>query len=176
MPGATANRAYPYPVDADPVDVALDIKKLADAVDADVNPIASGLARVGGRWRSAAGVLIGGGGGSNTFVWDTEDADSHGFGAPGGSVLTIPAGLGGIYAYTFLLDGTPLGSGNFGFQLSMNGGDVGWYSFTRSQTPKGTNTITLLLAPGNTLGAKLWQTSGVTHNLPGTVELWRVSI
>jgi len=39
MPGQTPNRAYPYPLDADPVDVALDIKKLADAVDADTNTL-----------------------------------------------------------------------------------------------------------------------------------------
>jgi hypothetical protein len=36
MPGVTSPRAYPYPVDADPIDVAGDIKALAEAVDNDV--------------------------------------------------------------------------------------------------------------------------------------------
>lgn len=36
MPGSTANRAYPYPVPADPVDIPDDIQDLAEAVDADL--------------------------------------------------------------------------------------------------------------------------------------------
>lgn len=36
MPGSTANRAYPYPVPADPTDIPGDIQALAEAVDADL--------------------------------------------------------------------------------------------------------------------------------------------
>jgi hypothetical protein len=36
MPGATPNRAYPYPLPADPVNVPADIQALAEAVDNDV--------------------------------------------------------------------------------------------------------------------------------------------
>jgi hypothetical protein len=35
MPGATPGRGYPYPIDTDPIDVAGDIQRLAEAVDAD---------------------------------------------------------------------------------------------------------------------------------------------
>jgi len=37
MPSSTTHRHYPYPLDPDPIDVAGDIKKLADAVDDDLN-------------------------------------------------------------------------------------------------------------------------------------------
>jgi len=43
MPGATANRAYPYPLGADPIDIAGDIQRLADAVDVDMNTRPHGL-------------------------------------------------------------------------------------------------------------------------------------
>lgn len=36
MPGSTPNRAYPYPVPADPTDIPGDIQDLAEAVDADL--------------------------------------------------------------------------------------------------------------------------------------------
>ena len=36
MPGTTAHMKFPYPVDTDPINVAGDIKKLADAVDLPV--------------------------------------------------------------------------------------------------------------------------------------------
>jgi len=36
MPGATPNRAYPYPVPADTTDIPGDIQRLAEAVDADL--------------------------------------------------------------------------------------------------------------------------------------------
>lgn len=36
MPGATPNRGYPYPLGADPINIAGDIQSLASALDADV--------------------------------------------------------------------------------------------------------------------------------------------
>jgi hypothetical protein len=44
VPGTTTNRGYPYPLGADPIDIAGDIKKLADAIDLDArrtSPIGS---------------------------------------------------------------------------------------------------------------------------------------
>lgn len=46
MPGVTTCRSYPYPVDGDPVDVAVDIQALADAIDADLCDIASDAERI----------------------------------------------------------------------------------------------------------------------------------
>lgn len=39
--GATANRSYPYPADSDPVRPYEDIQELAEAVDTDVNALAT---------------------------------------------------------------------------------------------------------------------------------------
>ena len=39
MPTTTPNRNYPYPLGADPINVALDIERLAKAVDLDVNTL-----------------------------------------------------------------------------------------------------------------------------------------
>lgn len=39
MPAVTSPRGYPYPLDTDPIDVAGDIKKLAEAIDDDATSI-----------------------------------------------------------------------------------------------------------------------------------------
>lgn len=36
MPGATTNHGFPYPLDSDPIDVAGDIQRLAEAIDTAV--------------------------------------------------------------------------------------------------------------------------------------------
>jgi len=46
MPGTTDPRGYPYPLDADPVDVALDIRRLADAIDNDVGAVEGNILKV----------------------------------------------------------------------------------------------------------------------------------
>jgi hypothetical protein len=43
MPATTPNRLYPYPTNADPVDVPGDLQRLAEAIDADVCAIEAGL-------------------------------------------------------------------------------------------------------------------------------------
>ena len=42
MPATTPNRGYPYPLDADPIDTAVDIEKLAKAIDLDVRGVGNG--------------------------------------------------------------------------------------------------------------------------------------
>lgn len=36
MPGTTPNRHYPYPLDTEGIDVAGDVQRLAEALDADM--------------------------------------------------------------------------------------------------------------------------------------------
>jgi hypothetical protein len=53
MPGYTPNRNYPYPVDADDLNVAHDIENLGEAIDIDVNGVialinAEAAARIAG--------------------------------------------------------------------------------------------------------------------------------
>lgn len=59
MPGLTACRSYPYPVDADPIDVAGDIKKLADKVDTDTCALFDTTSHIG-KWvgGSSPGIQI----------------------------------------------------------------------------------------------------------------------
>ena len=49
MPATTPNRNYPYPVDADTIDVTGDIQRLAEAVDLDIVTAVAGAARVNTR-------------------------------------------------------------------------------------------------------------------------------
>lgn len=43
MPGTTPNHAFPYPMDSDPIDVAGDIQRLAEAVDASTTTALAAL-------------------------------------------------------------------------------------------------------------------------------------
>lgn len=65
-----------------------------DSVTNDVNGINT---RKGGTWRRAAVQSIPSGAGT-LVSWDTEDADSNSYATPTFTTLTIPAGLGGLYA------------------------------------------------------------------------------
>jgi hypothetical protein len=54
MPGATPNRGYPYPVNTDPLNVAVDIEKLAEAIDLDITNVAAPTALVIRPWTADA--------------------------------------------------------------------------------------------------------------------------
>jgi hypothetical protein len=68
--------------------------------------------RVGCRLRRVANQSVASGGFAN-ISWDTEDQDTDGFIAVTSATVTIPTGLGGLYAITFQADGqgTLTGSG-----------------------------------------------------------------
>lgn len=46
MPGTTPTQGYPYPLDADAVDVAIDIQKLAEAIDPDITALLTAIANL----------------------------------------------------------------------------------------------------------------------------------
>jgi microcystin-dependent protein len=92
MPADTTCRDYPYPVDGDPIDVAGDIKRLADAVDADVCAIAGQL---------GAGVPIG------TLLISALVTEPIGFVFCRGQALDRTT-----YAALFAAIGTRYGAGN----------------------------------------------------------------
>jgi hypothetical protein len=152
---------------------ATDHNQIADALTAivaQVNP------KTGGRWRRVTPAPNGNGGGGETVVtWDTEDADSDGFGAVGGSVLTVPAGLGGVYAIT----GTHVPSGGVSgaivVYIVVKGTKLFGQSLNRSVMPQIGVTGIATLVPGDTIGFVVVQTSGVALNYTGTYELWRLS-
>jgi hypothetical protein len=138
---------------------ATDHNQIADALTAivaQVNP------KTGGRWRRVTPAPNGNGG-------------SDGFGAVGGSVLTVPAGLGGVYAIT----GTHVPSGGVSgaivVYIVVKGTKLFGQSLNRSVMPQIGVTGIATLAPGDTLGFVVVQTSGVALNYTGTYELWRLS-
>jgi hypothetical protein len=76
MPGTTPNRGYPYPLGVDPIDVAMDIKRLADAVDADSQVIEDDLASRGG------GLVVANFGGTAGRGWKVVKANVDVLGQP----------------------------------------------------------------------------------------------
>jgi hypothetical protein len=82
MPGTTPNRGYPYPLGVDPIDVAMDIKRLADAVDVDAEAIQDDLARRGG------GLVIANFGGTAGRGWKVLKANVDVLGQPALSRIT----------------------------------------------------------------------------------------
>lgn len=133
----------------------------------------SAAGRTGGRWRQVAGQSTTGGGGAFVLTWDTEDQDSDNFGAAGGTTLTIPAGLDGLYSITIQVF-CPAGTGQFGSFITINGIDVNYCNPPRNQLGFMTSTIILQMVATTTVAFKIWQSSGVTENMTAVVELWRI--
>lgn len=131
--------------------------------------------RRGYRGRRVTGASAGNGGGTVIGVtWDTEDFDSDGFGSTASGVLTIPAGLDGVYATSameHILGGT---TGNHGISLLHNGVVVRYGNVPTNQTTRDTVSVVLQLVAGDTIQWQMFQTTGVAQNYDGRVELWRL--
>jgi hypothetical protein len=121
-----------------------------------------------------------GNGAVSTIVWNTADYDTDGFWNPGTpDRLTIPANLGGVYLVTaspiFDINATgarysTVSKNGIGYGSPQNsGGFSGWYvQHCVSQI--------MPLAPGDYVGAAVYQSSGISLNLKGTVYKMTLAI
>lgn len=134
--------------------------------------------RTGVRLRRVANQSIPNNGGSPTaIIWDVEDFDSDGFFVPSSSSITVPAGLGGIYAITAKIDlqsAAIFGGRSF---VDLQAGAITW----RCPIVPGFDgltvaSITIQLAAADVLSIALFQTSGGAVNIgPVTrVEMYRI--
>lgn len=128
----------------------------------------SSTGRTGGVWRRVAAQSI-----PNSAVtaiqWDTEDSDSDGFLTPTASTLTVPAGLGGLYA----ISASEAGLGN-GYDIQITAGGKSYQGKITNFGGGGLG-IVKSLAATDTISVSVFQNSGGPLNVTAAqLEVWRL--
>ena len=129
--------------------------------------------RAGGSWSRTSGQSVGSGS-QTTITWTTEGLDTHGFLTPTSGTVTIPAGMGGLYAITVALDAdAPLG-GRCYAQITA-GGQIFRGPFTSPGEDRVAVAVTLPLAAGDTVSVAMYHASGSTISFTGALYVNRAS-
>lgn len=131
---------------------------------------------VHGAWKTSSAISLTTGTYSNVST-ATVVSDAAGFSAVGGSFLTIPTGLGGLYVVTFrgTLNVAPA-TGDY-TQLDINGGSFGGtthYASTFTSDSLATVTVLTTLADGDHITPNAFQSTGSTRTVTATLELARI--
>ena len=110
----------------------------------------------------------------SNISWNTEDFDSDGFFSPTSTTVTIPSGLGGLYAITFQVSsGLPPNGSEGGMRVIAGGNTYGWTG--RPFAVAGSVGITIPLAAGNTITCGAFQSVGSPANFQGSLWVHRLS-
>ena len=129
--------------------------------------------RAGGSWSRTSGQSVGSGS-QTTITWTTEGLDTHGFLTPTSGTVTIPAGMGGLYAITAQLDGSaPLG-GRCYAQITA-AGRIYRTPFTSPGEDLVSVSATVPLAAGDTVSVAMYHASGSTISFTGALYVNRAS-
>lgn len=146
-------------------------------VDATADP------RKGGTWLRQATTMSFPSGATTTVVFDTESADTDGFGTATSSFLTVPAGAAGVYVVYAQLYGSSvaLANSNIRPMLVVNGSDerempAGSYGSSGGSGIQASTTIPFALAVGNTLRINVFNNTGSTFTAKANLTLYRISL
>jgi hypothetical protein len=137
------------------------------------------LDRVGCRVRRAANQSIATST-ATAMSWDTEDEDTDGFIAVTSTTVTIPTGLGGIYAITADLIGTGItGSGAavlFVPTTTVTGFPTDLITPLDTTRDRGALGITVPLLAGDSFVVQAFHATGAAVNFTGWLSCYRVSL
>ena len=128
--------------------------------------------RAGGSWSRTSGQSVGSGS-QTTITWTTEGLDTHGFLTPTSGTVTIPAGMGGLYAITAQLV-TYFASGRCYAQITA-AGRIYRTPFTSPGEDLVSVSATVPLAAGDTISVAVFHTSGSTIAWTGYLDVYRIS-
>lgn len=128
--------------------------------------------RAGGSWSRTSGQSVGSGS-QTTITWTTEGLDTHGFLTPTSGTVTIPAGMGGLYAITAQLV-TYFISGRCYAQITA-AGRIYRTPFTSPGEDLVSVSATVPLAAGDTISVAVFHTSGSTITWTGALDVYRIS-
>lgn len=162
----TTTHGLPYPEPTDPVAAgAAAIRSLAESIDTPC----------GGKWRRVTAMSVGSGG-TITFTWDTEDADSDNFHTPGpgNGFILIPAGKGGVYSISGSL-GFAAGPGTNSFARLVLPGQTFDFPATPVGQQAGFN-ATARLVPGDQIITQVFQATGAAMGIGGFIHVNRVAL
>lgn len=129
--------------------------------------------RAGGSWSRPSGQSVGSGS-QTTITWTTEAVDTHGYLTPTSGTVTIPAGMGGLYAITAQLDAAaPLGGRCYGQVTAA--GRIYRVPFTSPGEDLVSVSATVPLAAGDTISVAVYHASGSTIAWTGYLDVYRIS-
>lgn len=128
--------------------------------------------RAGGSWSRTSGQSVGSGS-QTTITWTTEGLDTHGFLTPTSGTVTIPAGMGGLYAITAQLV-TYFVSDRCYAQITA-AGRIYRTPFTSPGEDLVSVSATVPLAAGDTISVAVFHTSGSTITWTGALYVNRAS-
>ena len=145
----------------------------------DIGPVAGAvpaLPPLGGcRVRRVATQLLATGGSSQDFIFDTEDADTHGYFAPSSTTVTIPAGMGGLY----LIGGEIGAAANTGTtcytDLKINNVVLQRLPAVANASPPFPSFL-YNLAAGDTIKIAALHTAGVSVNFAAKLNVARIGV
>mgnify|MGYP003377344734 CR=1 FL=1 len=129
--------------------------------------------RAGGSWSRTSGQSVGSGS-QTTITWTTEGLDTHGFLTPTSGTVTIPAGMGGLYAITAQLV-TYFVSDRCYAQITAAGRIYYRVPFTSPGEDLVAVSATLPLAAGDTISVAVYHASGSTIAWTGYLDVYRIS-
>ena len=129
--------------------------------------------RAGGSWSRPSGQSVGSGS-QTTITWTTEAVDTHGYLTPTSGTVTIPAGMGGLYAITAQLDAAAILGGRCYGQVTA-AGQIFRGPFTSPGEDRVAVAVTLPLAAGDTVSVAMYHASGSTISFTGALHVYRVS-
>ena len=113
-------------------------------------------------------------GSQTTITWTTEGLDTHGFLTPTSGTVTIPAGMGGLYAISVALDAGAALGGRCYAQITA-AGQIFRGPFTSPGEDRVAVAVTLPLAAGDTVSVAMYHASGSTISFTGALHVYRVS-
>ena len=129
--------------------------------------------RAGGSWSRTSGQSVGSGS-QTTITWTTEGLDTHGFLTPTSGTVTIPTGMGGLYAITVALDAAAALGGRCYAQITA-AGRIYRTPFTSPGEDLVSVSATVPLASGDTISVAMYHASGSTIAFKGALDVYRVS-
>lgn len=129
--------------------------------------------RAGGSWSRTSGQSVGSGS-QTTITWTTEAVDTHGYLTPTSGTVTIPTGMGGLYAISVALDAGAALGGRCYAQITA-AGQIFRGPFTSPGEDRVAVAVTVPLAAGDTVSVAMYHASGSTISFTGALHVYRVS-
>lgn len=163
--------SYPNALVLARVTVAANATSITNANITDLRTIKG---RVGCTATRASNLSMGGSA-LTAVTWTAETVDTDGFITPTSSTVTVPTGLGGIYAVTFTAAFASSITGCYA-RILRNGGST---SVDRWQTATATmgdisHTVVIPLAAGDTISVGVWNGGSAVNMTGGSLNVYRV--
>jgi len=108
--------------------------------------------------------------------WDTETTDTDGYITATSDTITIPTGLGGLYAISAVIAWASTPGTNSTIEVYVNG-STSWRHPIGAATQMTTCAVSVIVpvAAAQTVQIRLSQGSGGAINVTGNLEMWRLS-